>query len=181
MVGTHFYVTKQFIHANRIGTGGWTSRQLHILGESWPPRTGWISRAAKRHITVEEKDEFIEIAISRREIVKEKSEKRAEKKENPNAIVRGKKKIPKLVVSFGKYKGLTWSRVPSDYLRFVLSEFPNSAKLQKQARVAAEVILRSRGELPPKAPKPQRQATLPLREPEDSDLDAEFRKILNSQ
>ena len=179
MVGTHYSVTKRFIHANRIGVGGWTSRQLQILGESWPPSKGWIDRAARRQITIDEKREFIAIGAEHREdLAKKKAKSPNDKPKTHTGIVRGKKRISKMTVPFGKFKGREWSRVPSDYLRFILSEFPEKAKMQKQARVAAEVILRMRGEdIPAIQKRNQQKPATPAEASDQSDLDMEFRQI----
>ena len=46
-------VTREWIEANKTKAGGWRNAQLVQLGESWPPRHGWIERAVGKQISDE--------------------------------------------------------------------------------------------------------------------------------
>lgn len=52
-------VTREFIDEGRSGPGGWSRRQLELIGEAWPSKTGWKDRAIGRTITDEAAAEFL--------------------------------------------------------------------------------------------------------------------------
>lgn len=43
-------ITRAFIFDGRSDIGGWTRKQVEVLGISWPLEAGWIDRAAGREI-----------------------------------------------------------------------------------------------------------------------------------
>lgn len=45
---------RKWIVKRRTDAGGWTKAQLEALGESWPPKAGWLNRAAAAHLTREQ-------------------------------------------------------------------------------------------------------------------------------
>jgi len=51
-------LTKQQILDGRSLSGGWTKKQLSILGIEWPPQKGWMWRACMKEITAEEYQVF---------------------------------------------------------------------------------------------------------------------------
>lgn len=53
-------ITKEFIHKHKTLNGSWTFSQIALLGESWPPKSGWINRAIGREISNEAAALFIE-------------------------------------------------------------------------------------------------------------------------
>jgi hypothetical protein len=52
-------ITKAFVYRGRPATGGWTKRQLEILGVPWPPQDGWIKRITGNTLTDEAAAEFL--------------------------------------------------------------------------------------------------------------------------
>ena len=57
--GPAFIVTAKFITEGQSHRGGWTKRQLQILGFSWPPQPGWRQQAVGRSIPSSEAREFL--------------------------------------------------------------------------------------------------------------------------
>lgn len=51
-------LTKKQILECRSPAGGWTKKQLAILGIEWPPEKGWMWRAVAKDITAEEYQTF---------------------------------------------------------------------------------------------------------------------------
>ena len=45
-------VTKKHIELAKTKNGGWTKKQLEILGISWPPYKGWKNDVIKNHIII---------------------------------------------------------------------------------------------------------------------------------
>lgn len=56
-------ITKSFINLNRTKNGGWTKRQLEIIGIPWLPQKGWIQKAIQNSIDEKQKKEFELIAL----------------------------------------------------------------------------------------------------------------------
>lgn len=54
-------VTPEFIEQGKSAHGGWSKRQLAILGVQWPPQPGWKPRAIGREIAQAEANEFLRI------------------------------------------------------------------------------------------------------------------------
>ena len=52
-------VTEEFIKKGKTLKGGYTKKQLEILGISWPPQKGWVKKVLNKEISVEEAEEFI--------------------------------------------------------------------------------------------------------------------------
>lgn len=55
-------ITSSFIDKNKTKNGGWTKRQLEILGVSWPPQKGWKSKTLGLILTDFEVKEFQNIS-----------------------------------------------------------------------------------------------------------------------
>ncbi len=53
-----FTVTREWIFAHRTPKGGWTLRQMQLVGSDWPPKHGWIDRATGKPITDQDKAKF---------------------------------------------------------------------------------------------------------------------------
>lgn len=51
-------VTRDFIENNRTEKGGFTKRQLEILGVRWPPPAGWNRKAVGMELSPEQAEEF---------------------------------------------------------------------------------------------------------------------------
>ena len=47
-------VTPAYIHQHKTKNGGWTKKQLAVLGIAWPPRSGWVRRVEGKVLTAEE-------------------------------------------------------------------------------------------------------------------------------
>lgn len=58
-------ITEEFIHQNKSVNGGWNFSQISMLGETWPPIKGWISRAIGREISDEDAEKFVEYGKQR--------------------------------------------------------------------------------------------------------------------
>lgn len=58
-------LTKEFIEGNRSSSGGWNNSQLVMIGESWPPKRGWLKRAIGREISDEAAQKFIQFGKDR--------------------------------------------------------------------------------------------------------------------
>ena len=52
-------VTREFILSGKSGAGGWTKRQLQILGVGWPPPKRWMKRVEGKTISDSAAKEFI--------------------------------------------------------------------------------------------------------------------------
>ncbi len=46
-------ITRQYIMDNRTVKGAWRQSQIEALGESWPPRAGWINRCLGKELSEE--------------------------------------------------------------------------------------------------------------------------------
>ncbi|MEO9871177.1 hypothetical protein [Ekhidna sp.] len=55
-------VTKKFIEEGRSKNGGWSKKQLELLGISWPPEKGWQDRLNGKEISDENAEQFIKEA-----------------------------------------------------------------------------------------------------------------------
>lgn len=44
-------ITEQWIRQHASDRGGWTKKQLAAIDVTWPPASGWITRAVGREIT----------------------------------------------------------------------------------------------------------------------------------
>jgi hypothetical protein len=53
-----FVVTREWILDYRTQAGAWTSKQLTLIGVSWPPVAGWIRRSVGLKISAEAKAAF---------------------------------------------------------------------------------------------------------------------------
>lgn len=51
-------ITNEWLIANRTKAGGYTKRQLALLGVEWPPRTGWKRAVIGREINDERRLEI---------------------------------------------------------------------------------------------------------------------------
>lgn len=60
-----FVVTPRFITDGQSFRGGWTKRQLEILGFDWPPPPGWRKQAVGRRIEQAAADEFLALKAHR--------------------------------------------------------------------------------------------------------------------
>ena len=47
-------LTYDYIQQHKTDAGGWTSKQLKILGIDWPPKSGWIDDICGKSITEED-------------------------------------------------------------------------------------------------------------------------------
>jgi 5-methylcytosine-specific restriction endonuclease McrA len=76
-------ITREFIEQHRTKRSGYTYSQIEALGETWPPKKGWIDRSIERELTPEAVALFVRMAsredslASRRE--RRKQHKKAEK------------------------------------------------------------------------------------------------------
>ena len=57
-----YTVTPKFITQGQSFRGGWSKRQIEILGFEWPPKPGWRREAIGREIAYAEADEFLSLA-----------------------------------------------------------------------------------------------------------------------
>lgn len=60
-------ITMQWLHAHCTEKGGWTKRQLELLGMQWPPLAGWQRRVDGALISGVAAAEFEAIAKASRE------------------------------------------------------------------------------------------------------------------
>ncbi|MDR2195729.1 MAG: hypothetical protein LBE50_03890 [Gallionellaceae bacterium] len=54
-------VSDEFIASGQSANGGWSKRQLEILGVDWPPLTGWRKRVAGRSLDATHAHEFLSL------------------------------------------------------------------------------------------------------------------------
>ena len=78
-------IDKDFILNNRSSKGGWRFSQIVMLGETWPPRKGWIERSVGKEISEEAAQKFIQygqerISKKERRALKKSTKKRKEHK-----------------------------------------------------------------------------------------------------
>jgi hypothetical protein len=52
-------LTTAMIHAGRSGSGGWTRKQVELLGVTWPPVTGWVDRLAGSVVDRDKYERFL--------------------------------------------------------------------------------------------------------------------------
>lgn len=62
-----FKVSEDWIDENASSAGGWTSKQLRILGVQWPPPTGWKKKAAGMMLSAEQAKLFEDLGKVKRE------------------------------------------------------------------------------------------------------------------
>lgn len=43
-------LSREHVMAGRSKAGGWTRKQLALIGVDWPPLTGWVNRATGRRL-----------------------------------------------------------------------------------------------------------------------------------
>lgn len=61
-------VTKEFVHAGGTSPfGSWTAKQLHLLGISWPPRSGWLRTIEGKRLKIEHARQFLALGRTRRD------------------------------------------------------------------------------------------------------------------
>jgi 5-methylcytosine-specific restriction endonuclease McrA len=68
-------IDREFIEKYKTKRGGWTNAQCKALGDTWPPRKGWIERAIKRDHTQADIDNFV-LYADRSETVKSRAHER---------------------------------------------------------------------------------------------------------
>jgi len=54
-------ITESLIQAGKSLRGGWTREQVELLGESWPLRPSWQSKAVGRFIKPEDAERFLDL------------------------------------------------------------------------------------------------------------------------
>lgn len=52
-------ITKEIIDQGKSKNGGWTKKQLSILGVSWPPEKGWQNKIIGKEIDKDTLDQFL--------------------------------------------------------------------------------------------------------------------------
>ncbi len=55
-------ITEELIAAGTSERGGWSKRQLALLGVDWPPVGGWKKSIIGRPISEEDAEEFLRLA-----------------------------------------------------------------------------------------------------------------------
>jgi len=51
-------LTYEYIQEHKTDAGGWTSKQLKVLGIEWPPKSGWINDVCGKTITDDDAKAF---------------------------------------------------------------------------------------------------------------------------
>lgn len=51
-------ITSKWLHDNSTRGGGWTAKQLRVLGVQWPPRRGWLADLIGQRMTPAQKADF---------------------------------------------------------------------------------------------------------------------------
>ena len=59
-------ITQDLIRRGASGTGGWTRKQLELLGVQYPPRSGWRQFICGRFISEKDQAEFLALKDSSR-------------------------------------------------------------------------------------------------------------------
>lgn len=54
-------LTEQRIDAGRSERGGWSRKQLALLGVDWPPKTGWKQRVIGDEISEDKYRQFLRL------------------------------------------------------------------------------------------------------------------------
>jgi hypothetical protein len=54
-------VSEELLEAGKSVKGGWSKAQLAILGEVWPPRSGWKKEIIGRRISKMDADKFVQL------------------------------------------------------------------------------------------------------------------------
>lgn len=57
-MANEFVVTSEWIHAHSSRAGGWTAKQLALLGVAWPPQKGWIGTLVGKKIPDDIRTQF---------------------------------------------------------------------------------------------------------------------------
>ncbi|MDG1752587.1 MAG: hypothetical protein P8I03_13140 [Thalassotalea sp.] len=52
-------LSKELIEMGRTGNGGYTKKQLKVLGVDWPPAKGWLKAMIGTEIEQEKYDKFV--------------------------------------------------------------------------------------------------------------------------
>lgn len=63
-------LTYDYIQKHKTDAGGWTKKQLSILGVEWPPKSGWIDDVCGKTITEEDAVSFEESKFAHKKKVK---------------------------------------------------------------------------------------------------------------
>lgn len=54
-------ITQDLIRAGQSSNGGWSKKQLRLLGIKWPPLQGWRRRIDGAHIADAKADRFVKL------------------------------------------------------------------------------------------------------------------------
>jgi hypothetical protein len=74
-------LTREMIHAGKSEAGGWTKKQLALIGVNWPPKPGWLEKLSRRGDTIERSvyEEFLSLKGSRKPLSPKKKRARQRK------------------------------------------------------------------------------------------------------
>ena len=78
-------ITYEYVHQHKTTNGGWTKKQLEVLGVQWPPRNGWIRSVCGKVLTSQEVAAF---ESGKHELLGNPN-KRIEKKKDQSVAVTG--------------------------------------------------------------------------------------------
>ena len=53
-------ITESLLAAGKSIRGGWTRKQMELLGETWPPERGWREKAVGREISPDDAEKFLD-------------------------------------------------------------------------------------------------------------------------
>ena len=72
-------LTREIIEKAKSERGGWTKKQFKIIGEDWPPQSGWKDRCVGNEISSDGIKKYIALRQNKRKahlVLAEKTEKR---------------------------------------------------------------------------------------------------------
>ena len=52
-------LTREMLNAGKSDAGGWSKKQLAIIGVAWPPPAGWQDRTIGKQIAVADYERFV--------------------------------------------------------------------------------------------------------------------------
>ena len=52
-------ITDELIEAGKSAAGGWTKKQLRLIGQKWPPPLEWKNKVIGRKVDKRKADEFV--------------------------------------------------------------------------------------------------------------------------
>lgn len=110
-------VTRGWLDKGKSDRGGWNRSQLVLLGESWPPKAGWVQRVIGREITDEDALMFEQFGKVRQTRKQRRLSREASKVLAQNLKAQAHKATPVNVSSDAFLSSYEWRKVRMQALK----------------------------------------------------------------